>query len=153
MSSMGGFRHWKLLREILPVPTKVIFEVHGGLRRAGSSILVQMQTGKIALPTYLSTIRRWRGDALEREPPRPMRMRTQPAERKLQHCPRYGNFRREILGLVRPPGITWERSLCEEGSRDDAANRAPWSIQEPEGHPQGYPDLLKLACGYRALTF
>ena len=35
---------------------------------AGSSILVQMQMGKIALPAYLNIIARWREERLEEGP-------------------------------------------------------------------------------------
>jgi len=69
-----------------------------------------MQTGKIALPAYLSTIRRWRGDELERDPLRDPSLcgcgRNQlSGSHALQHCPQYGEIRQETLGGSSPRGL------------------------------------------------
>ncbi|OQE63235.1 hypothetical protein PENNAL_c0247G06664, partial [Penicillium nalgiovense] len=44
------------LRALFPKPTKAIFAIHESIRRAASSVLVQMQTGKISLPAYLAAL-------------------------------------------------------------------------------------------------
>jgi hypothetical protein len=41
--------HGKHLRRILTAPAKAHLDLHCGLRRAASSVIVQLQTGKIAL--------------------------------------------------------------------------------------------------------
>ncbi|ODM16193.1 hypothetical protein SI65_08192 [Aspergillus cristatus] len=47
--------HGALLRRLFSEPTQATLCLHYGLRRAASSALVQMQTGKIALASYLGT--------------------------------------------------------------------------------------------------
>jgi ribonuclease HI len=47
--------HGAQIRRIFSAPSKAILALHSGLKRAASSIVVQLQTGKIALAAYLGT--------------------------------------------------------------------------------------------------
>lgn len=47
--------HGAHTRHIFSAPSKAILALHSGLKRAASSIVVQLQTGKIALAAYLGT--------------------------------------------------------------------------------------------------
>jgi hypothetical protein len=51
-NSRGKTSH---LRRIFTEPTKAIFRLHTGIRRAASSVIIQLQTGKIALAGCLGT--------------------------------------------------------------------------------------------------
>ncbi|KAH1637736.1 hypothetical protein KXX16_004844, partial [Aspergillus fumigatus] len=45
--------HGASLRRVLATPSRAVLKLHAGQRRAVSSVVVQMQTGKIALASYL----------------------------------------------------------------------------------------------------
>jgi ribonuclease HI len=47
--------HGAQTRRIFSAPSKAVLALHSGLKRAASSIVVQLQTGKIALAAYLGT--------------------------------------------------------------------------------------------------
>ncbi|KAJ5481378.1 reverse transcriptase [Penicillium sp. IBT 31633x] len=94
------------LRALFPEPTKEIFAIHESLRRAASSVLIQMQTGKIGLPAYLATLPQWREQALGDNPLRnPSRCTCDQGTMNTQHilfsCPRFTELRHRILGLDR----------------------------------------------------
>ena len=55
--SSHGRQTRNYLRQILAAPAKSHLDLHRGLRRAASSVIVQLQTGKIALAGYLGTFR------------------------------------------------------------------------------------------------
>ncbi|OGE47295.1 hypothetical protein PENARI_c051G09258 [Penicillium arizonense] len=107
--------HGALARRLFSEPTKEIFAMHKPLRRAGSAVLTQMQSGKIALASYLSTIQRWREDALEANPllRDPAQCSCQKGAQDVQHvllrCPRFAELRFRILGLIRDeePWTVW----------------------------------------------
>ncbi|KAG2000898.1 hypothetical protein GB937_010721, partial [Aspergillus fischeri] len=45
--------HGAALRRIFTAPSRAVLQLHVGLKRAASSVVIQMQTGKIALASYL----------------------------------------------------------------------------------------------------
>lgn len=47
--------HGSHLRKIIDAPHKKLLEFHRRLRRAASSVIIQLQTGKVALAAYLGT--------------------------------------------------------------------------------------------------
>lgn len=106
------------LRELFPEPTKEIFAIHDSLRRAASSVLVQMQTGKIGLPAYLAALPQWREQALENNPLRnPSRCTCDQGTMNTQHilfsCPHFTELRHRILGLDRGGHDPWKEWLSK----------------------------------------
>ncbi|KAJ6118425.1 reverse transcriptase [Penicillium samsonianum] len=88
------------LRALFHEPTKEIFAIHESLRRAASSVLIHMQTGKIGLPAYLATLPQWREQALEDNPSRcTCDQGTMNTQHILFSCPRFTELRHRILGL------------------------------------------------------
>jgi ribonuclease HI len=83
--------HGKHLRKILAAPSKAHLDLHRGLRRAASSVVVQLQTGKIALAGYLGTF----GAAPTTECP--CGLGRQDSDHILTSCPTYANIRSEVL--------------------------------------------------------
>ena len=83
--------HGKHLRQILAAPAKSHLDLHRGLRRAASSVIVQLQTGKIALAGYLGTF----GAAPTTECP--CGLGRQDADHILTSCPTYADMRNEVL--------------------------------------------------------
>ena len=51
-----------------PAPTKAVFAVPERPRRPASAVLIQMQTGRIALREYLATLQQWREEQLDINP-------------------------------------------------------------------------------------
>jgi hypothetical protein len=49
--------HGNSLRRLWKAPSKAPMQLYQGLRKAATSVLIQMQTGKIALASYLSTFK------------------------------------------------------------------------------------------------
>jgi ribonuclease HI len=106
------------LRALFPEPTKAIFAIHESLRRAASSVLVQMQTGKIGLPAYLAALPQWREQALENNPLRnPSRCTCDQGTMNTQHilfsCPHFTELRHRILGLDRGGHDPWKEWLSK----------------------------------------
>jgi hypothetical protein len=83
--------HGKHLRKILAAPSKAHLDLHRGLRRAASSVVVQLQTGKIALASYLGTF----GAAPTTECH--CGLGRQDSDHILTSCPTYANIRSEVL--------------------------------------------------------
>jgi hypothetical protein len=105
---------------LLPVPPKDIFKLHETLRRAASSALIQMQTGKIDLSGYLNTIPRWREEQLEanplQDPPRcSCDIGNLDTQLVLLTCLCFTNLRLRVLD---PPhartGMTWKDWLSSQ---------------------------------------
>jgi hypothetical protein len=51
-----GSKHGTALRQLLPHLSKSSLELYSGMTRAESTVMIQLQTGKIAFSSYLKTI-------------------------------------------------------------------------------------------------
>ena len=86
-----GGTHGATTRRIFPEPSRRLLGLHYGLRRAASSVLVQMQTGKIALAGYLG-----RFGAME-STECPCGLGRQDIRHILLDCPRHSQVRSRVL--------------------------------------------------------
>lgn len=117
--------HGRTAYKIIPAPTKDIFAVHERLRRAASAVLIQMQTGRIALRDYLATIQQWREEQLDLNPLRPPQTCSceqgrQDVRHVLYYCPRFADLRQQTLGAR--PNLSLARLLTQPESATKAAD-------------------------------
>lgn len=82
--------HGAHLRRILAAPTKRVLDLHTGLRRAASSAIIQLQTGKIGLASYLGT---FATESIQC----PCDTGVQDVSHVLTKCPQYQNQRKNTI--------------------------------------------------------
>ena len=116
--------HGKHLRQILTAPSKSHLDLHRGLRRAASSVIVQLQTGKIAeCPCGLG---RQDGDHI------------------LTSCPTYADMCNEVLSRAGLPEDPQPGTAGHECCPIRAQDPAPGPIQNP---PTILPSLSQWLVG------
>jgi hypothetical protein len=83
--------HGSHLRRIFTEPAKTLLDLHAGLRRAASSAVIQLQTGKVALAGYLGTFGPMESTDC------PCGLGRQDSEHILTRCPTHERLRNEVL--------------------------------------------------------
>lgn len=83
--------HGSHLRRIFQAPGKALLDIHTSLRRAASSTVIQLQTGKVALAAYLGTFGAMESTAC------PCGLGVQDSAHILTSCPTHAALRQEIL--------------------------------------------------------
>jgi ribonuclease HI len=104
-----GNPHGAILRKIIKAPDKKLLELHKCLCRAASSAVIQLQTGKVALAAYLSTI-----SAME-SPECECGLGVQDSKHILMECPTHEDERWQTL---------WKDT--REPSYQTVMTKAPW---------------------------
>ncbi|EED11537.1 conserved hypothetical protein [Talaromyces stipitatus ATCC 10500] len=84
-------KHGRHRYRIIKEPTKRLLQLHEGLRRVWSSVLIQLQTGKSALRSFLASVR------IEDSPQCQCGLGDQDTAHVLVRCPIYMNLRMETL--------------------------------------------------------
>ncbi|KAJ5094940.1 reverse transcriptase [Penicillium argentinense] len=109
-------------KSLFPAPTKAIFRIHEKLRRAASFVVIQMQTAKIALASYLGTFAGAQEAAFRDPTLCPCDRGRQTVRHVLFSCTRHVNARARILDTVRTTALQWQRWLTEPELVARAAN-------------------------------
>ncbi|EED17235.1 hypothetical protein TSTA_022890 [Talaromyces stipitatus ATCC 10500] len=84
-------KHGRHLYRIIKEPTKTVLQLHEGLQRAWSSVLIQLQTGKSALRSFLASVR------IEDSPQCQCGLGDQDTAHVLVRCPIHINLRLKTL--------------------------------------------------------
>lgn len=86
-----GAEHGRHLYRIVRTPAKKVLQLHEGLQRAWSSVLIQLQTGKSALRSFLASV------GIEDSPQCPCGLGNQNTAHVLVSCPLHADLRTETL--------------------------------------------------------
>jgi ribonuclease HI len=86
-----GAEHGRHLYRIVQTPAKKVLQLHEGLKRAWSSVLVQLQTGKSALRSFLASVK------IEDSPLCQCGLGNQDTAHVLVRCPLHADLRTETL--------------------------------------------------------